>query len=30
MNEGKEIYIIGINFNSELRNVSKVVWERIS
>ncbi|HOL82361.1 MAG TPA: PD-(D/E)XK nuclease domain-containing protein, partial [Ignavibacteriales bacterium] len=30
MNAGKEIYIIGINFNSDLRNVSKVVWERIS
>mgnify|MGYP000960761919 CR=1 FL=1 len=30
MNAGKEIYIIGINFNSEQRNVSKVVWEKLS
>ncbi len=29
MNEDKEIILVGINFDEEMRNVSGVEWERI-
>jgi hypothetical protein len=29
MNENKEIYIIGINFDEEDRNISKFEWEKV-
>ncbi|NPA55291.1 MAG: hypothetical protein GXO40_02910, partial [Epsilonproteobacteria bacterium] len=30
LNENKEIYLIGINFDEEKRNISKFEWEQIS
>ena len=30
LNQGKEIYLVGIKFDHENRNIKDIVWEKIS
>ena len=29
LNSGKEIYLVGINFDEEQKNISALEWERV-